>query len=254
MLLKHGKFIFTLIELLIVIAVIAILASLLLPALGRAKEFSHQIVCSGNMKNLYQSTAMYEIDYNHIIPMYAEVYNTTPAGYPGYYMKLTRWHGFGKLYEDNYIKNGKTFYCPSKNNMRKDGTFYGRLSYDGYGGSAHTFGWYNQDSANRVENNYWFRWCESTYLEEAASSSIAQMKNRLDRNSPDRWLAVDTWGAYAVATDYYWLPHPGGLNIMFMDGHIKSYTYRLDALKILGSFPTSYTVNKIIGTYNNTTP
>jgi type II secretory pathway pseudopilin PulG len=55
---------FTLIELFIVVAVVMLLISLLLPALGKAKEFTRSSVCQNNMRqfgvNIYQYTNDYE--------------------------------------------------------------------------------------------------------------------------------------------------------------------------------------------------
>ena len=59
---------FTLVELLIVIAIIAILASLLLPALGKAREKATGVQCINNLKALGTAIQTYAGDSDDMVP------------------------------------------------------------------------------------------------------------------------------------------------------------------------------------------
>jgi prepilin-type processing-associated H-X9-DG protein/prepilin-type N-terminal cleavage/methylation domain-containing protein len=73
---------FTLVELLVVIAVVGILASLLLPALSRAKAQANSIKCRSNLRQLGLQLALYVNDSNaYPAPRYATTNLLgTPAG------------------------------------------------------------------------------------------------------------------------------------------------------------------------------
>lgn len=74
---------FTLVELLTVIAVIAILSSLLLPALARAKARAQGILCLNNNRQLALACLMYASDHNDRLP-----YN---LGHPAASTNLSNW-------------------------------------------------------------------------------------------------------------------------------------------------------------------
>ena len=105
------KHCFTLIELLIVIAIIAILASMLLPALNQARARGYVASCKGNMKSLVAGVLMYVSDNNDQLP----THNALPvedSGSRAFQSTWWMWH-----LRDNYGMGDKVFLC--RGNHRK---------------------------------------------------------------------------------------------------------------------------------------
>jgi len=98
---------FTLVELLVVIGIIIILAALLLPALGRAKESARRVKCLSNLKQVSLALKVFAQEHEghypwHIIPEEGGTYGP---------FAMEAWRNFGSA--SNEIDTPKVLICPS---------------------------------------------------------------------------------------------------------------------------------------------
>ncbi len=108
---------FTLIELLIVIAIIAILAGMLLPALSQAKSVVQTAVCKSNQKQIAQTIAVYANDFNDYPPWRCTNFTARPWDGPRWQNSIGPYPSY--LVGNYGLSTKKQFTCPGMSDKRR---------------------------------------------------------------------------------------------------------------------------------------
>jgi prepilin-type N-terminal cleavage/methylation domain-containing protein/prepilin-type processing-associated H-X9-DG protein len=183
---------FTLVELLVTIAVLAILASLLLPALSRAGEKARTAICINNLRQQGIALAAYLVDHEYY-PPYASGYSVTAGGHQYWPDSLA--HYSGSQWFDNFtpgggINQGKQassiYACPSYSRVK------GRyITYRAQGGLV---GAYAYNASERVltlpgdARHVYFKGL-STFDQVPGSPNFVRVRDGEVR-SPSRMIAI----------------------------------------------------------------
>jgi prepilin-type N-terminal cleavage/methylation domain-containing protein len=119
---RAGSAGFTLVELLVVIAMTGILTALLLPALSGAKEKSRRAVCKNNLRQLYVVFDVYANNNSDVLPSAADNIN--------YYHSIRLSDQTFTNLVDYASGNSNIFYCP---NLVFNAGPSGLVTHDAYG-------------------------------------------------------------------------------------------------------------------------
>jgi len=220
---------FTLIEILVVLAIISILAALLLPALSSAKAKGRQVGCVNNLKQLGLGFQMYAADNEGRLP------ENTPAGRGNNPWVLGNLKNAAEATNQTLIRQSKLFpyashvacyRCPADPSQVGGSPRVRSYSMNGWMGSR------SMETDSRPAGYRTF--VRESELAAARPATLWVLLDEHEASIDDGWFLVTMDDSQPFAS-YPATRHQNGYGLNFADGHVESKKLRDPNSQSLGA-------------------
>lgn len=240
---------FTLIELLMVVAILSLLVSILLPSLNKAKELAKKAICASNQRQIGLGIGMYSVENRRAFPAALHWISYWP-GMPADRSAFVSWgHALFRPanaakyypYSSEYIDERMVFVCPKMTRALEmleergpgsdpwDAMYTNYGFYRSYAAYANQAGHEDAKYFTHVNYSYssytwtWRHWqlyripdmANFAFTGDVEAGSIETTQGGVDMSNLEFPSGRET--------RYAWMAHLGTANILFGDGHVQSY-------------------------------
>lgn len=219
---------FTLVELLVVVAIIALLAAILFPVFGQARENARRSSCQSNLKQLGISFMQYAQDFDETM-----IFDDMPGS--------NNWSNIWMYQMQPYIKNYSILRCPSDTNKNIPAPNSGNTSY------VINNMYNNMDQGNYGAFSTRYNGLGNVTVKLSQFQAPATTVMASDNTGGNECLMAGgndpRWAWEAGSFTYYGVPpqlnssgpfrtlhrmgerHLGTTNILYCDGHVKAIKF-----------------------------
>lgn len=221
---QHVSCAFTLIELLVVISIISLLISIMLPALGAARDAANAMVCLNSQRQIGLSMFNYAADSkDYLVPARTRSdYNSLPAA-PNNSDGKFMWPAMLKHLK--YLPGGQAtdsptwsvFFCNSSPNPRGSGTYDSPGWYTYY--ISYGYNWNQIGSSHGIMTEYEKWYTPARQLDIVTPGKKLLLVDTIDSGSGNRGYNRVSQSNGASEPGRPDPRHRGTANIVWIDGH-----------------------------------